>query len=71
MTPDFVGRCIDTAIPLTVGLIGLVYYPRRIRKEVESGKWTEAEGKHRIIRFKIACFLFILLGVLMLSKFFK
>jgi hypothetical protein len=71
ITPDFIGQCIVTAIPFVLGVIGLLYYPRRIDKDIESGKRTETEGKQRLKRLKIACYLIMLLGVLKLTEFFK
>jgi hypothetical protein len=70
-TYDFIGRCIDTAIPFALGIIGLIYYPRRIAKQIESGKFSEAEGKSRLKKARIACYAIMLLGVLKLTEFFK
>jgi hypothetical protein len=70
ITADFIGRCIDTIIPFVIGIIGLVYSPRRIAKEVESRKRTEVEGKQLLKRLKIACYLIMLLGVFKLIEFF-
>jgi hypothetical protein len=71
ITADFIGRCIDTAIPFVIGIIGLIYYPRRIAKEIQSGKRTEVEAKQRLKRLKIAFYLIMLLGVFKLTEFFK
>jgi hypothetical protein len=71
ITPDFIGQCIDTAIPFALGIIGLLYYPRRIAKRIESGKLSEEDGKKRLKRTRIACCAIMLLGVLKLTEFFK
>jgi hypothetical protein len=71
ITADFIGRCIDTAIPFALGIIGLLYYPRRIAKQIESGKLSEEDGKKRLKRARIACFAIMLLGVLKLTDFLK
>jgi hypothetical protein len=70
VTPDFIGRCVDATIPLAIGIIGLIYYPRRTAKDIESGKRSEAEGKSRLKKLRIGCCLIILLGVVEVTDFF-
>jgi hypothetical protein len=72
ITHDFVARCLDGAIPLAVGIFGLLYYPRRIRRDIESGKLTLLQGAKNLKKVKIiACFA-ILFGIyLIVAGFFK
>jgi hypothetical protein len=67
---DFIGRCIDTAIPLALGIFGLIYYPIRTAKDIKSGKKSEAEAKLFLKKNRIFCCLIILLGLVQLSEFF-
>lgn len=71
MSLDFIGHCIDTAIPFAIGVIGLVYFPRRVRKDIESKKHSDEDGKKRLKKYKIFCYLILLLGFLKLTEFFK
>jgi hypothetical protein len=71
VTPDFIGRCIDATIPLVLGIIGLLYYPYRVAKNVKSGKWSESEGKKKLIRVLIAYSLIALVGVLNMIRLFR
>jgi hypothetical protein len=71
MTPDFIGRCVDAAIPLAIGLIGLLYYPHKVEKNVESGKWSEAEGKKKLKGVWIAYGAITLFGILQIIWLFR
>jgi hypothetical protein len=71
ITPDFIGRCIDAAVPLVIGIIGLLYYPHRVAKNIESGKWSETEGKKKLKRVWIAYGLIALLGILQIFWLFR
>jgi hypothetical protein len=71
MTPDFIGRCFDAAIPLAIGVFGLLYYPHKVAKNIESGKWSEAEGKKKLKGVWIAYGLIALFGVLQIIWFFR
>jgi hypothetical protein len=70
MTPIFIGKCLDVAVPFAAGLIGLFYYPRRIARDVESGKVSAADGKKRLNMIKPACYFGILFGIYKASTFF-
>jgi hypothetical protein len=70
-TSDLTGHYIDTAIPFALGIIGLIYYSRRIAKDITSGKRTEAEEKSRLRKIRIVCCMIMLLGVLKLTEFLK
>jgi hypothetical protein len=70
ITPDFIGRCVDAAIPLIIGVIGILYYPRRVAKNIQSGKWSEAKGKKQLKRCWIAFGLITLFGVLQIFWLF-
>lgn len=70
-TPDFVGHCIDAAIPLVLGIIGLLYYPHQIAKNVKSRKCSEDEGKKKLKRVLIAYSLVAFIGVLNIIRLFR
>lgn len=70
ITPDFIGRGLDAAVPLVIGVIGLLYYPHRVSKNIQSGKWSEAEGKKKLKRVWIAYGLIALLGILQIVWLF-
>jgi hypothetical protein len=70
ITLDFIGRCFDAAVPLVLGIIGLLYYPHKVAKNIESGKWTEAEGRKKLKRVWIAYGLLALLGILQIVWLF-
>ena len=61
--PDFIGRSIDAAVPLAIGVFGLFYYPSRIEKDIKSGKRSEAEAKPMLKKLKIIFGLTTLLGI--------
>ncbi len=42
---DYVGRCIDGAIMVVLGLAILIIGPGQIRRKIESGKLDEAKAK--------------------------
>ena len=71
MTPDFIGRSLDAGVPLVLGVIGLLYCPHRVAKNVESGKWSEAEGKRKLNRVRVAYSLLALLGILQIIWLFR
>ena len=71
MTPVIIGKCLDVAVPLVVGVIGLFYYPRRIAKDVESGKISDAEGKKRLKIIRLTCCFGICLGLYNINEFFR
>ena len=65
---DFVGRCIDNAIWLGIGIVGLVYYPWKIRRDIKADMLTEAKGKSRLSQIRmISCFA-IAVGVLRILR---
>jgi len=59
----FVTHYIDAAILLAAGIIGLFYYPRRVAKDIESGKRSEEDGKQWLKKIKFACYFAILYGI--------
>jgi hypothetical protein len=64
----YLGRCLYAALPLVLGVAGLLYYPRRIKKDVESGKLSETEGKQHLKKYRIAFCLILLLGVMQIIR---
>jgi hypothetical protein len=42
---DYIGRSIDSAIYIGLGIAILLVAPRQIRRKLESGKLTEAKAK--------------------------
>jgi hypothetical protein len=63
ITPDFIGRSIDAAIPLVCGIIGFFTSPRHIEKRVKSKKMSEAEAKKNLKKIKIGCLILTLFGL--------
>jgi hypothetical protein len=54
---DFVGRCIDNAIWLGIGIFGLLFYPWKIRRDIKADILTEAKGKARLFQVRmLSCF---------------
>ena len=45
MNPDYIGRCVDNAIYVGLGIAVLLIAPRQIRRKLESGKITDAKAK--------------------------
>jgi len=60
---DLTGRGIDNAIWLAIGVIGLLYYPRRIRRDIKAGHLAEGHGKTKLQRVKMCCYFAIAIGV--------
>ena len=65
---DFVGRCIDNAIWLGIGIFGLLYYPGKIRRDIKAGTLTEEQGASRLQKARIACCFAIAMGVFRILK---
>jgi hypothetical protein len=61
-TADFIGRSIDNCIWLGIGIIGLLYYPSKIRRDIASGILSEATGKSRLQKVRVLCFFSIAVG---------
>ncbi len=70
MTPDYIGHCLDAAVPLILGIIGMIYYPYRIAKNIQSKKYSVEEGKNKLKRVLIAYGLIALLGILQIIWLF-
>jgi hypothetical protein len=68
ITPDFIGRSIDAAIPLICGIIGFFSSPRQIAKRVKSGKMSAAEAKINLKKLKIGCLILMLFGLYLSVK---
>jgi hypothetical protein len=66
--PDFQARCIDNAIWVGIGIFGLLYYPRRIRRRVKAGTLTETRGKTQLTRVWLISYFAIGFGVLRIFK---
>jgi hypothetical protein len=62
-TADFAGRFIDNGIWLGIGIVGLLYYPGRIRRDIEASILTKGQGKSRLQQVQaLSCFA-IVVGV--------
>jgi hypothetical protein len=70
IAPSFIGRCLDAALPLVLGVIGLLYYPHKVANYIKSGRWSESEGRKNRTRGYIACGLIVLFGVLQIIWLF-
>jgi hypothetical protein len=68
---DFIGHYFDTVLPFAIGMIGLLYYPRRIAKDIESGKRTQIEGEKMLKRLKWVWYLMFLFGFVKITEFFR
>lgn len=71
MTPIFIGQCLDVAVPLAAGLIGLVYYPRRSARDIKTGKRSEEDGKKWLKKIKFVCYFAICFGLYKITDFFR
>ena len=69
LTPDFQARCIDNALWVGIGIFGLLYYPRRIRRRVEAGTLPEARAKSQLLRVRLISYFAIAIGVLRILRF--
>jgi uncharacterized membrane protein YfcA len=67
MTPDFIGRCLDDAVFVGLGIAMIVVGLYRIRKKVKSGEYDEEKGKSQSKRAWLCGCLLIGAGIL---KFF-
>jgi hypothetical protein len=52
-------------------MIGLLYYPHRMAKDIESGKRIQMEGEKILKRLKWVWFLMFLFGFLKITEFFQ
>jgi hypothetical protein len=68
LTPDFQARCIDNAIWLAIGIFGLLYYPRRIRRRIAAGTLTEARAKSQLTKVWLISYFAIAFGVLRILR---
>jgi uncharacterized membrane protein len=64
---DTIGRYIDNAVFIVLGVAMIIVGLYRIRQKVKSGEYDEAKGKSQSKRVWIVGCLFIGLGI---SKFF-
>ena len=65
---DYIGRCLDNAVWLGIGIVGLLYYPWKIRRDIKADILTEAKGKSRLSQVRmISCFA-IAVGVLRILR---
>jgi hypothetical protein len=67
---DFIGRCLDAAIPLAAGVIGLIYYPRRIQRDVESGSLTDGQAQAKLHKVKTLCYFAIVFALYLMVRAF-
>jgi hypothetical protein len=68
---DFTVRCIGAAISVAIGIMGLVCIPPYIWRKIESGKYSEAEGRKRLRIIRIIACLIILVGLLKIVGIFR
>jgi hypothetical protein len=68
---DFIGHYLDTVLPFAIGMIGLLYYPRQIAKDIESGKRTQIGGEKMLKRLKWVWYLMFLFGLFKITEFFQ
>jgi hypothetical protein len=68
VTTDFLNRCIDNAAWIGVGIFGLWYYPRKIRRQVQSGRMSAARGKKSWMIVTGISYVAITIGVLRIFR---
>jgi hypothetical protein len=68
---DFSVRCIGAAISVAIGIMGLVCIPPYIWKKIESGKYSEEEGRKRLRNIRIIGCLITLFGLLKIVGIFR
>jgi hypothetical protein len=68
---DFSVRCVSAAISIAIGIIGLVCIPPYIWRRIESGKYSEAEGRKRLRNIRIIGCLIIFFGLLKIFGIFR
>ena len=55
---DFIGRCIDNAIYIGIGICWLWLLPGQVKRAVEKGKMTEAKAKTAAkLRWPVGCLI--------------
>lgn len=64
VTADLVGRCFDNAIWLGIGMAGFLYYPRKVRRDIEASRLTEEQGRSRLQIVQMLCYFAIGMGIL-------
>jgi len=65
----FVG--VGAAISVAIGIVGLVCIPPYIWRRIESGKYSEAEGRKRLRNIRIIGCLIIFFGLLKIVGIFR
>jgi hypothetical protein len=60
---DYIGRCLDNSVWLGIGIVGLLYYPWKIRRDVKANMLTEGLGKARLQKVRMLCYFAIAVGV--------
>jgi hypothetical protein len=68
ITADFVGRCLDNAIWLGIGIVGLLYYPSKIRRDIKASILTDAQGRSRLKKVRMVCYFAIVIGLLRIIR---
>jgi hypothetical protein len=68
VTADFIGRCIDNAIWLGIGIVGLLYYPWKIRRDIASSILAEGQGKSRLQKVRMLSYFAIAVGLLRILR---
>ena len=61
---DLIARSVDNAVWFGVGIFGLLYYPCRIRRDVEANLLGSTQGATRLKKIRICCYFAIGVGVL-------
>jgi hypothetical protein len=65
---DLVARYSGDMVWIILGIIGLTYYPHRIRKQMAIGLLTESQGKTRLKRIRAMSYFCIGVGLLSIFK---
>jgi hypothetical protein len=64
-TGQFIGGCVENALWIGVGVYVVWFWPRSVRRDITSGKTTEAQGLAKLKKFNPRLgYLIILWGLL-------
>jgi hypothetical protein len=68
-TGQFIGGCVENLLWVGVGAYVVWFWPRRVRRDIDSGKTTEGEGLAKLKKFNPRLgYLIIILGLARLAE---
>jgi hypothetical protein len=71
-TGQQIGSCVEYALWFGVGAYLAWFWPRRVRRQIESGKLTEEQGRQKLKKFSplLGYLVMVAAIVFALSQFF-